>query len=414
MIDLLPAQTERWQKVESVVRGHFLRTGFKEIRTPLLESTNLFSRSIGEYTDVVGKEMYSFCDRGDRSCTLRPEGTASVVRSVLEHGLLSQGPQRFWYGGPMFRYERPQNGRQRQFHQIGVECFGIDSPLVDVDIISIAWDIFKDLGIVDLELQLNSLGTEEDMKNYKSLLVGWLEDRFDHLDIDSQRRLKSNPLRILDSKNSNTQMLLEDSPSLLESLSSESIERFQYIQNTLKSLEIPFVLNTKLVRGLDYYCHTAFEIVSKQLGSQSTLCGGGRYDRLIQQLQGPPTPAIGWAMGMERLMILLEDLIRPVSNPEVYVISRGDKAKRQALIVSRLIRHKNISVEIDYSQSAFSKQFKKASKISARWAIVIGEDEIKNNYYRLKKLQSANNIKGEEEINVEFSDLNNLIDILRD
>ena len=413
MIDLLPAQTERWQKVESVVRSHFVRTGFKEIRTPLIESTNLFSRSIGESTDVVGKEMYTFFDRGDRSCTLRPEGTASVVRSVLEQGLLSQGPQRFWYEGPMFRYERPQAGRQRQFHQIGVECFGIDSPLIDVDIISIAWDIFKDLGIVDLELQLNSLGTEEDMKNYKSLLVGWLEDRFEHLDIDSQRRLKSNPLRILDSKNSNTQRLLEDSPSLLESLSSGSIERFEYVQNTLNSLEIPFVLNPKLVRGLDYYCHTAFEIVSKNLGSQSTLCGGGRYDRLIQQLQGPPTPAIGWAMGMERLMILLDELTMPSSNPDVYVISRGDQAKRQALIVARLIRLENLSVDIDYSQSAFSKQFKKASKMSAKWAIIIGEDEVENNHYRLKKLQSHNDVKGEAEINVEFSDLNHLLDLLR-
>ena len=297
MVDLLPQVLQRWQAVEAAARSHFQRSGFGEIRTPLMEPTDLFCRGIGEATDVVGKEMYTFHDRGDRSCTLRPEGTASVVRAALQHGLLTQGPQKLWYAGSMFRYERPQAGRQRQFHQIGVEWLGASSPRSDVEVIALAWDFLASLGVGGLELQLNSLGSVDDRKAFRTALVGWLEQRVDQLDEDSRARLSTNPLRILDSKNKATQLLLESAPTLTESLSPESRSRFDAVQHGLTTLGIPFRLNHRLVRGLDYYCHTAFEITSDQLGAQATVCGGGRYDGLIGQLGGVDTRAVGWALG---------------------------------------------------------------------------------------------------------------------
>jgi histidyl-tRNA synthetase len=303
MIDLLPQVLQRWQAVEAAARTHFQRSGFGEIRTPLMEPTVLFCRGIGEATDVVGKEMYTFNDRGDRSCTLRPEGTASVVRAALQHGLLTQGPQKLWYAGPMFRYERPQAGRQRQFHQIGVEWLGASTPRSDVEVIALAWDFLASLGVGGLELQLNSLGSVDDRKAFRTALVGWLEQRVEQLDEDSRARLSTNPLRILDSKNKATQLLLESAPTLTESLSPESRSRFDAVQQGLTTLGIPFRLNPRLVRGLDYYCHTAFEITSDQLGAQATVCGGGRYDGLIGQLGGVDTPAVGWALGLERLLV---------------------------------------------------------------------------------------------------------------
>ena len=276
MVDLLPEQTRHWQNVEAVAREHFRRAGLEEIRTPLLEVTDLFARGIGEATDVVGKEMYSFLDRGERSCTLRPEGTASVVRAAIQHGLLSQGVQKLWYSGPMFRYERPQAGRQRQFHQIGVECLGASSARSDVETIALAWDLLADLGLTGLTLELNTLGTADDRKAYRNTLVSWLEERSDQLDADSQKRLTSNPLRILDSKNPTTQALLNDAPTLQAALSADSASRFEEVQRLLAQLSIPFTHNTRLVRGLDYYGHTAFEITSQQLGAQATVCGGGQ------------------------------------------------------------------------------------------------------------------------------------------
>ncbi|MEC7381585.1 MAG: histidine--tRNA ligase, partial [Cyanobacteriota bacterium] len=278
MVDLLPEQTRCWQAVESVARDHFRRAGLQEIRTPLLEVTELFARGIGEATDVVGKEMYTFVDRGDRSCTLRPEGTASVVRAALQHGLLSQGPQRLWYGGPMFRYERPQAGRQRQFYQIGVEYLGVGSPRSDAEVIALAWALLVDLGVQGLVLEINSLGTLQDRQKYREELVAWLEARSDQLDDDSRKRLYTNPLRILDSKNPAISELLKDAPTLFEALSVESKGRFDEVQVHQEALQIPFQLNPRLVRGLDYYGHTAFEITSDQLGAQATVCGGGRYD----------------------------------------------------------------------------------------------------------------------------------------
>ena len=397
MVDLLPVQTRRWQAVEAVARAHFRRSGIEEIRTPLLEVTDLFARGIGEATDVVGKEMYSFQDRGDRSCTLRPEGTASVVRSVVQHGLLSQGIQKLWYGGPMFRYERHQAGRQRQFHQIGVEWLGVSSARSDAEVIALAWDFLERLGVSGLVLEINSLGTSEDRQRYRSELVAWLQARSDQLDPDSQQRLTTNPLRILDSKNPETQLLLADAPTLLGALCEDSAQHLQRVQGYLADMDIPFRVNTRLVRGLDYYCHTAFEITSDQLGAQATVCGGGRYDGLVQQLGGPSTPAIGWALGMERLMLVLEAAasadpvgaaasLAAIGSPDLYLVNRGEHAEAAALVLARQLRTAGLSVELDGSGAAFGKQFKRADRSGARWAAVIGDQEVEAGQLRLKPL----------------------------
>ena len=419
MVDLLPGTLQRWQAVEAVAREHFLRSGFGEIRTPLLESTDLFCRGIGEGTDVVGKEMYSFSDRGDRSCTLRPEGTASVVRAAVQHGLLSQGTQKLWYSGPMFRYERPQAGRQRQFHQIGVEWLGAGSARSDVEVIALAWDLLAQLGVGGLELEINSLGTPEDRQAYRQALVAWLEQRMDQLDPDSQARLTTNPLRILDSKNPETQALLEQAPTLADALSPDSRHRFAAVQEGLTALGIPYRLNPRLVRGLDYYGHTAFEITSDQLGAQATVCGGGRYDGLIGQLGGPATPAIGWALGMERLLLVLEAaaqadpqgpaarLVRPPA-PDAYLVNRGDRAESAGLSLARALRQHGLMVELDSSGSAFGKQFKRADRSGARWALVLGDEEVERGEVRLKPLNQQS-----EESTVALSGIAAMVELLR-
>ena len=419
MVDLLPGTLQRWQAVEAVAREHFLRSGFGEIRTPLLESTDLFCRGIGEGTDVVGKEMYSFSDRGDRSCTLRPEGTASVVRAAVQHGLLSQGTQKLWYSGPMFRYERPQAGRQRQFHQIGVEWLGAGSARSDVEVIALAWDLLAQLGVGGLELEINSLGTPEDRQAYREALVAWLEQRMDQLDADSQARLTTNPLRILDSKNPATQALLEQAPTLADALSPDSRHRFAAVQEGLTALGISYRLNPRLVRGLDYYGHTAFEITSDQLGAQATVCGGGRYDGLIGQLGGPATPAIGWALGMERLLLVLEAaaqadpqgpaarLVRPQA-PDAYLVNRGDRAESAGLSLARALRQQGLMVELDSSGSAFGKQFKRADRSGARWALVLGDEEVERGEVRLKPLNQQS-----EESTVALSGIAAMVELLR-
>ncbi len=390
MVDLLPQSTPLWQRIEATARSHFARAAIEEIRTPVLEATELFARGIGEATDVVGKEMYTFTDRGERSCTLRPEGTASVVRAAIQHGLLSQGPQRLWYGGPMFRYERPQAGRQRQFHQIGLEMLGFADPRSDVEAIAVAWDLLADLGVQGLALELNSLGSSDDRARYREQLVAWLSERADQLDPDSQDRLQRNPLRILDSKNPDTQALLTDAPTLAEALSPESRDRFARVTHGLTLLGIPFQLNPRLVRGLDYYSHTAFEITSTQLGAQATVCGGGRYDGLVEQLGGPPTAAIGWALGMERLAILLAQAgAAPAAAPEVYVVSRGEQAEPLALQLARQLRQAGHAVDLDLTGAAFGKQFKRADRTGARWAVVIGDSEAEAGVVLLKDLRGA-------------------------
>jgi histidyl-tRNA synthetase len=400
MLDLLPQQTALWQRLEATARRHFERAVLREIRTPLLEPTELFARGIGEATDVVGKEMYTFLDRGERSCTLRPEGTASVVRAAIQHGLLSQGPQRLWYTGPMFRYERPQAGRQRQFHQIGVEFLGFADARSDVEAIAVAWDLLADLGVGGLALEINSLGSSEDRARYRAELVAWLQARRDQLDSHSQERLETNPLRILDSKDLSTQALLAEAPTLADSLAPESRERFGRVQEGLAALAIPFQLNPRLVRGLDYYSHTAFEITSSQLGAQATVCGGGRYDGLVEQLGGPPTAAIGWALGMERLVLLLSQALDggvAGHPPEFYVVNRGAVAEGLALQLTCELRRGGRAVELDLSGAAFAKQFKRADRSGARWALVIGDGEAERGEVNVKDLRAGEG-HGEERL----------------
>ena len=399
MVDLLSAQTALWQRVEHQAREQFRRACVQEIRTPVLEVTELFTRGIGEATDVVGKEMYTFLDRGERSCTLRPEGTASVVRAAIQHGLLSQGPQRLWYGGPMFRYERPQAGRQRQFHQIGLECLGFADARSDVEAIALAWDLLDSLGIQGLALELNTLGSSEDRARYRDQLVAYLQQHRDRLDPDSQDRLERNPLRILDSKNAETQAILVNAPTLADALAAESRERFEQVKAGLEALAIPYTLNPRLVRGLDYYSHTAFEITSTQLGAQATVCGGGRYDGLVEQLGGPATPAIGWALGMERLVMLLgQEHASPP--PDLYLVSRGEAAESAALVLARSLRLAGLRVERDPSGAAFGKQFKRADRSGAPWAAVIGDGEVERGVVRLKPLREEG-----EELELPLTDL---------
>ena len=393
--DILPEEIVYWQRVEATAREILARATYTEIRTPTFEETALFERGIGEATDVVGKEMYTFQDKGERSITLRPEGTAGVVRAFIEHGLFAQGGvQRLWYTGPMFRYERPGAGRQRQFHQIGVEVLGSADARADVEAIAIASNILQSLGLKDLQLDLNSLGKREDRQQYRQALVDYLTPYKEELDPDSQDRLTRNPLRILDSKSEKTQEIAQNAPSILEYLGTESKRHFERVQQLLSDLGISYRINPRLVRGLDYYSHTAFEFISDNLGSQATVCGGGRYDGLVAELGGPETPAVGWAIGLERLVILLQQIHeKPQPSLDFYVVSRGDAAEAQALILAQKLRQSGFSVELDLSGSAFKKQFARADKSGAVACLILGDEEAANKAVKLKwmatKEQSA-------------------------
>ncbi len=389
--DILPEEIGYWQRAEAVARDILQRAAYREIRTPIFEQTDLFERGIGEATDVVGKEMYSFVDRGDRSITLRPEGTAGVVRSFIEHNLYAQGGvQRLWYTGPMFRYERPQAGRQRQFHQIGVEVLGSADPRADAEVIAIATDLLKTLGLTDLSLDLNSVGSGEDRQNYRAALVEYLIPFKADLDADSQDRLNRNPLRILDSKDAKTQEIARNAPSILDHLCPESRQHFDRVQQHLIDLGIVYKLNPCLVRGLDYYTHTAFEIQSSHLGAQATVCGGGRYDGLVAELGGPATPAVGWAIGLERLVLLLQQLDSSTAGAiEFYVVSRGDRAERQSVTLAQALRQQGFGVELDLSGSAFGKQFKRADRSGAAACLILGDAEADQQTVQIKWLASG-------------------------
>ncbi|BAU64402.1 histidyl-tRNA synthetase [Stanieria sp. NIES-3757] len=390
--DILPEEVGYWQLIEDKARAILAKAVYQEIRTPIFEQTDLFERGIGEATDVVGKEMYTFTSRGgDKSITLRPEGTAGVVRSFIEHNLYAQGGvQRLWYTGAMFRYERPQAGRQRQFHQIGLELLGSNSPRADVEVIALATDLLQSLGLKNLKLDLNSVGNGEDRQNYREALVNYLTPYQQELDQDSQDRLTRNPLRILDSKDEKTQKIAQDAPKIIEHLGDESKKHFDTVQQLLTDLGIEYQINHCLVRGLDYYTHTAFEIKSDDLGAQATVCGGGRYDGLVAELGGPDTPAVGWAIGMERLVLLLKQLQQtPIHQPDFYLISRGKKAEAQALVLSQKLRSLNFTVELDLSGSAFGKQFKRADRSGAVACLVIGDAEAENQTVNLKWLASG-------------------------
>lgn len=389
--DILPEEIGYWQHVEAIARQVLGRAAFRELRTPVFEQTELFARGIGEATDVVGKEMYTFADRGDRSITLRPEGTAGAVRAFVEHKLFAAGgPQRLWYCGPMFRYERPQAGRQRQFHQIGAELLGSGDARADVEAIAVAVELLNRLGLKSLRMVLNSVGDRVDRAAYRAQLVDYLTPHAADLDPDSQDRLTRNPLRILDSKVARTQEICRDAPSILDALSPESAARFDRVQQALTDLGIAYQVDSRLVRGLDYYSHTAFEIQSDDLGAQATVCGGGRYDGLVSELGGPETPAVGWAIGMERLILLLQQL-QPLAADRVdfYVVSRGDRAEQQALKVAQTLRLAGFAVEMDLSASAFGKQFKRADRAGATACAILGDSEAETGTVQIKWLASG-------------------------
>lgn len=392
--DILPAERVYWQYLEGIARQILERAAYREICTPIFEQTQLFERGIGEATDIVSKEMYTFSDRAQRSLTLRPEGTAGVVRAYIEHGLHSQGGvQRLWYLGPMFRYERPQAGRYRQFHQLGVEVLGSADPRADAEVIAVALDILRALGLNDLTLMLNSVGDREDRSAYRQALVDYLTPYKADLDPDSQERLQRNPLRILDSKDPRTQAIVKEAPRLLDYLSPRSRDHFEQVQSLLQDLGIRYQINPALVRGLDYYTHTAFEFQDLSLGNEGTVCGGGRYDHLVEELGGPATPAIGWAMGLERLILLLRDRPLPPRNqPYLYMVTRGEAAERQGLILAQQLRHQGYTVEVDLSGSAFGKQVKRADRVGATVCLVIGESEATDRTVQVKWLASGEQV----------------------
>ncbi len=389
--DILPGEIEYWQKIEECARNILNRANYQEIRTPIFEQTELFKRGIGEATDVVGKEMYSFNSKSENySITLRPEGTAGVVRAYIQNSLHAQGGvQRLWYTGAMFRYERPQAGRQRQFHQLGLEVLGSADPRADVEVIAIATDILQTLGLKNLHLDINSVGNTEDRQHYRQALVDYFTPYKDELDADSQERLTRNPLRILDSKDKRTQEIAQDAPSILKYLGAYSQQHFEQVQQLLTSLDIAYKVNPRLVRGLDYYTHTAFEIISDDLGAQATVCGGGRYNGLVSQLGGVETPAVGWAIGLERLTILLQQLSPlPPQLIDFYVVSKGDEAQAQALKIAQKLRQAGFSVELDLSGSGFKKQFARADRSGAIACLIIGEEEAASSSVKLKWMAS--------------------------
>ena len=390
MHDILPDKTPLWQMLEKTMFEVCQQYGYREIRMPLVESSDLFCRSIGEVTDIVEKEMYTFEDRNGDSLSLRPEGTASCVRAGLEHGLFYNQIQRLWYQGPMFRHERPQKGRYRQFHQIGIECFGMSGAEIEAEIILMSYRLWKKLGLVDeLSLEINSLGTSEERASYKQVLVEYFEQQPELLDDDSKRRLQSNPLRILDSKNPAMQELIEAAPRLIDSIGEESRQHFEQLQKYLQDAGVSFTHNPRLVRGLDYYSHTVFEWVTSSLGAQGTVCAGGRYDGLIDQLGGKKTPAVGLAMGIERLVLLLEQREWPVDNPLAYIVYQGDEARQKAIVLAEKLRDQlpDQGIIMHCGEGGLKSQFKKADKTGAKFALVIGEQEVERNEVGIKYLR---------------------------
>ena len=381
MSDLLPEQSATWQYLEKVVADVLARYSYREIRFPILEQTELFKRAVGEVTDIVEKEMYSFEDRNGDSLSLRPEGTAGCVRACTEHGLLHNQTQRLWYMGPMFRHERPQKGRLRQFHQIGVEAFGLRGPGIDAELLLLTARLWKALKIDHaVKLEINSLGTSDDRKRYRAALVEYLTARYEQLDEDSQRRLQSNPMRILDSKNADVQALLHEAPNLADFIDEESRQHFAQLCAVLDAATVPYQINPRLVRGLDYYGKTVFEWVTTQLGSQGTVCAGGRYDGLVEQLGGKPSPGVGFAMGIERLVLLLDELgVVPdsiVHQVDVYLVAVGN-IEEQALVLAENLREQcpSLRIECHCGDGSFKSQIKKADKSGATVALILGEDE---------------------------------------
>jgi len=393
MNDLLPDQSPIWQLVETTLIDILQRYGYQEIRFPIVESTELFKRSIGEVTDIVEKEMYSFEDRNGDSLTLRPEGTASCVRACEEHGLLYNQTQRLWYMGPMFRHERPQKGRYRQFHQLGVETFGMQGPDIDAEVLLLSARILRELGVLSaVTLQINSLANSESRAKYKAALVSYLTNVQSELDEDSQRRLTTNPLRILDSKDSKTQALLDKAPILLDYLDEESAHHFADLKKLLDAAGVEYRVNPRLVRGLDYYGKTAFEWVTDKLGAQATVCAGGRYDNLVEQLGGKPTPAVGFGIGLERLVLLIEEMqlvpAELIQQTDVYLVAVGNVTEMALQIVEQLRDELPfIRFMLHCGGGNFKNQLKRADKTGADIALILGEDEAHSGKIVIKHLR---------------------------
>ncbi|MDF1653499.1 MAG: histidine--tRNA ligase [Coxiellaceae bacterium] len=391
MKDLTPAEMPYWHRVEQVCRDVVAQYGYQEIRFPVVEKTQLFKRSVGEVTDIVEKEMYTFDDRNGDSLTLRPEGTAGCVRAGIEQGLLYNQIQRLWYVGSMFRHERPQRGRYRQFQQLGVEAYGMRDARIDVEVILLSHRLWQQLGIADkLQLEINTLGSSECREKYRQQLVDYFSQHQEQLDEDSQRRLQSNPLRILDSKNPDMQALIEAAPKMMDALNDDARAHFDAVCAGLDALGVAYKINRRLVRGLDYYCDTVFEWVTDSLGAQGTVCAGGRYDGLVEQLGGKPTPAIGFAMGFDRVVLLLEQLGEVSNSVDIYMVLTGELAQQQGLKLAETLRDQlpQLSVVMDATGGSFKAQFKKVDKANARLALVIADDEAASEQVVLKYLQS--------------------------
>lgn len=393
MHDILPDEIFYWQHLETVLNTLLTGYGYRQLRLPVVEKTELFERSIGEVTDIVEKEMYTFTDRNGESLTLRPEGTAGCLRACLEHGLLHNQQQRLWYNGPMFRHERPQKGRYRQFHQVGVETYGMAGPDIDIELIVLSNRLWQQLGVRDaVQLELNTLGTAQERSTYKLILIEYFQAHKDELDEDSLNRLERNPLRILDSKNPDLKSVINSAPEFSQCLGSESSEHFQEITSTLDNLEIQYVLNPRLVRGLDYYCNTVFEWTTTKLGAQGTICAGGRYDGLVSQLGGRETPAIGFAMGVERIILLMQAVApeqAKAEKPHVYMVRFGVQGEQHGLQLAERLRTAipGLRLTMNCGGSSAKSQFKRADNSGSLYALVVGDNEAEKNQYGLKTLR---------------------------
>src|SRR5450756_1035094 len=390
MNDILPDEAVLWEELEETLRSWLQSYGYRSLRTPLLEPTALFRRAIGEATDIVEKEMYSFVDElNGEALTLRPEATASTVRAAIQHNLLYGSPQRLYYLGSMYRHERPQKGRYRQFHQVGAEALGYAGPDVDAELLLMCARLWDDLGLDDIKLQLNSIGSPEERLKHRSELVQYLQAHEDALDADAKRRLHTNPLRVLDSKNPLMQPLIEAAPRLLDHLGEASLAHFEGVQQVLKDVGIPYSINPRMVRGLDYYNLTVFEWVSDRLGAQGTVCAGGRYDGLFEQIGGRPQPACGWAMGVERLLTLLEANAVSPQAPDVYLVNQGEEAERLAFRVAESLRDYGFSVVHHCGGGSFKSQMKKADASGATVAVIVGDEEARAGEASIKPLREA-------------------------
>ncbi|MGB9679366.1 MAG: histidine--tRNA ligase [Thermoanaerobacteraceae bacterium] len=399
--DVLPDESYKWQYLEKTMRDLCEIYGFKEIRTPGFEHTELFLRGVGETTDIVRKEMYTFNDRGGRSITLKPEGTSPAVRAFIEHNLYANTqPTKLYYITPVYRYERPESGRLREHHQFGVEVFGANSASSDAEIINIAMSLFKKLGVNNLELHINSIGCPLCRKNYNEVLKNYIKKNLDYLCDDCKSRYETNPLRVLDCKVESCQLVMKNAPAITDYLCDDCKTHFEDLKSYLDASGLKYIVDPKIVRGLDYYTRTAFEIISKNIGSQGTVCGGGRYDGLIEECGGPPTPGVGFGMGIERLLLVLEEqgIKIPIPDrPDLFIASIGEKSKIFSFALAQKLRFKGLKVEIDNLDRSLKAQMKYANKLNSKFTIVIGEEEIASNIVKLKNMEDSSEI----EINIE-------------